>query len=247
MGESNLDLTFEGLVAYVDHFADLYGVGPSRQSAAAADSSHYQISLTSHYDLNTLLNISRRYGQFGVEGYLNYTDGIDDKTWRPRPSSGAGRASRSGTDDCQISGVGGRFRQDGELAALHLGDAALDVEGFVAAFDEGGGQLPVAEADQQGGPAGEDAHLPVVRGQHDAAHALLKHFAVGGHDVAVKGQGRSGRGFGKAGFGRSMVATRAARSKGMGGLASASPFFAKAQARIAFRNGLTVAIGTVSG
>ena len=77
VGESNLDLLFEGHVAYVDHYAELFGVGPEG-SRRGSGFQHYQLSLTAHYDLNTLLNISRRYGQFGVEGYLNYTDGIDN-------------------------------------------------------------------------------------------------------------------------------------------------------------------------
>ena len=78
VNDTNLDLMLEAHVAYVDHYADLYGIGPAG-TRAGSGFEHYQLSLTAHYDLNTLLNISRRYGQFGVEGYLNYTDGIDDK------------------------------------------------------------------------------------------------------------------------------------------------------------------------
>ena len=75
--DSNLTVRLEAHVAYVDHYAELFGIGPAGQRNGSGFS-HYQLSATAHYDLNTLLNISRRYGQFGIEGYLNYTDGIDN-------------------------------------------------------------------------------------------------------------------------------------------------------------------------
>jgi hypothetical protein len=31
------------------------------------------------YSLNNMLNVSRRYGEFGLQGYLYYTDGIDNE------------------------------------------------------------------------------------------------------------------------------------------------------------------------
>ena len=39
---------------------------------------HYDIGLIGHYSLNTLFNFPRRYGEFALEGYLYYTDGIDN-------------------------------------------------------------------------------------------------------------------------------------------------------------------------
>ena len=72
VGESNFDVRLNAHVAYVDSFEGLYG-------GDGSGFSHYQLSATLHYDLNTLLNISRRYGHFGVEGYINFTDGIDDE------------------------------------------------------------------------------------------------------------------------------------------------------------------------
>ena len=39
---------------------------------------HYDVGVIGSYNLNTLFNISRRYGTFNFEGYLWYTDGIDD-------------------------------------------------------------------------------------------------------------------------------------------------------------------------
>lgn len=48
---------------------------------------HYEVGLTGSYSLNTLLNLPRRFGQWSFEGYLYYTDGInnnvlaDTKLW----------------------------------------------------------------------------------------------------------------------------------------------------------------------
>ena len=39
---------------------------------------HYDVGVVGRYNLNTLFNVSRRYGTFHLEGYLWYTDGIDD-------------------------------------------------------------------------------------------------------------------------------------------------------------------------
>ncbi len=73
--DTNIQVTVEGLVAYVNDFA-LYSASPLNDGNGF---SHYQISLTAEYRLNTLLNISRRYGQWSLAGYLNYTDGIDNE------------------------------------------------------------------------------------------------------------------------------------------------------------------------
>lgn len=37
----------------------------------------YELGAVATYSLNTLLNVSRRYGEFGIQGYLHYTDNID--------------------------------------------------------------------------------------------------------------------------------------------------------------------------
>jgi hypothetical protein len=39
---------------------------------------HWDVGLIGRYNLNTLFNVSRRYGTFHLEGYLYYTDGLDD-------------------------------------------------------------------------------------------------------------------------------------------------------------------------
>jgi len=39
---------------------------------------HYDVGLTASYSINKLLNFSTRYGSFNLEGYVFYTDGIDE-------------------------------------------------------------------------------------------------------------------------------------------------------------------------
>lgn len=89
MPESNFSGEIYGLVAYVNDLADLYGVDSVNPQGDGF--SHYQVGARLHYDLNSLLNISRRYGRWGVEGYLNYTDGLDsDLAVTPQLWGGAG-------------------------------------------------------------------------------------------------------------------------------------------------------------
>lgn len=71
--DTPLTLTFIADVAFVfDH--------PQFTFANDEDTGfqHYDIGLVGRYNLNTLFNISRRYGTFYFEGYLWYTDGIDE-------------------------------------------------------------------------------------------------------------------------------------------------------------------------
>ena len=75
--DTALTLQFEGLVAYVDGLDNLFGRSPV--DPVGSGFSHYQFGARAHYDLGTLLNISRRYGQWGVEGLIFYTDGIDNE------------------------------------------------------------------------------------------------------------------------------------------------------------------------
>lgn len=87
--DSNFSGEIYGLVAYVNDLPDLYGADPVDPEGSGL--SHYQLGTRLHYDLNSLMNISRRYGRWGVEGYLNYTDGIDsDLAVAPQLWGGAG-------------------------------------------------------------------------------------------------------------------------------------------------------------
>lgn len=72
--DTGLSLTFSGSVAYVRGVA-LFAINPDNDSGFQ----HYQIGLTVRYSLNTLLNIPRRYGEWSAVGYLNYTDGIENR------------------------------------------------------------------------------------------------------------------------------------------------------------------------
>ena len=63
------------MIAYVSDY-ELYAGGADVEGTGF---SHYQVGLTAEYRLNSLLNISRRYGQWSVAGYLFYTDGLDNE------------------------------------------------------------------------------------------------------------------------------------------------------------------------
>jgi hypothetical protein len=39
---------------------------------------HYDVGLIGTYSLNHLLNVSQRYGEWSLKGYLFYTDNIDE-------------------------------------------------------------------------------------------------------------------------------------------------------------------------
>ena len=71
VGDSALTLGYEAHVAYVDGLGDLFG-------GDGSGFQHWQVGVLASYDLNDLLNISRRFGRFSVEGQLYYTDGIED-------------------------------------------------------------------------------------------------------------------------------------------------------------------------
>lgn len=75
VADTNLRFRLEGLVAYVNNF-ELYSATPESDGSGF---SHYQVGLLAEYRLNSLLNISRRYGQWSAAGYLYYTDGIDNE------------------------------------------------------------------------------------------------------------------------------------------------------------------------
>jgi hypothetical protein len=75
-GLSNLTFGWSAHVAYVEDYG-----GPWADPGLVGDARgfhHYQVGLFATYELNTLLNISRRYGRWSLEGFVNYTDGIDN-------------------------------------------------------------------------------------------------------------------------------------------------------------------------
>lgn len=61
-------------VAYVLNHGDF-----SRTGTQDTGFQHYEVGVIGSYSLNTLLNLSRRYGHWSLKGYLYYTDGIDNE------------------------------------------------------------------------------------------------------------------------------------------------------------------------
>ena len=72
---TGLILTAVADVAYVTghpFFTDVNATDPM-----ADGFQHYDLGLIGSYSLNSLLNIPRRYGQWSLNGYLYYTDGLE--------------------------------------------------------------------------------------------------------------------------------------------------------------------------
>lgn len=74
ISDSSLTIGYEFHVAYIDGMGELFSVTGSDDDTGFQ---HYQLGLTARYDLNTLLNISRRFGLWSAEGFIAYTDSID--------------------------------------------------------------------------------------------------------------------------------------------------------------------------
>src|SRR5207237_1120140 len=51
-------------------------VGPAGRDSGFQ---HYEFGLTGRYNLNQFLNIPQRFGQWSINGYLFYSDGISNK------------------------------------------------------------------------------------------------------------------------------------------------------------------------
>lgn len=71
--EINVVLTLHGHVSYVEGI-ELFAAGEDLSGFQ-----HYQVGLTGAYSLNNLLNVSRRYGEWSLIGFINYTDNIEDE------------------------------------------------------------------------------------------------------------------------------------------------------------------------
>lgn len=70
--KTGITLTLLADIAYVDGHG--YFVGPSGDDTGFQ---HYELGIIGKYNLNLLLNIPERYGQWSLNGYLYYTDGLD--------------------------------------------------------------------------------------------------------------------------------------------------------------------------
>ena len=74
-------LTAHAHVAYVysnPQFDPLFSPVSDLEDPEDTGFQHYQIGLTGSYGLNPLLGIPQRYGDWRLEGYLYYTDGLDN-------------------------------------------------------------------------------------------------------------------------------------------------------------------------
>ncbi|MFT3785148.1 MAG: hypothetical protein QM770_03145 [Tepidisphaeraceae bacterium] len=74
---TGLSFTLDAHVSYVSGFRGLFASMDPTQSENGFQ--HYQVGLIGQYNLNTLLNIPSRFGQWSVTGYVYYTDGIESE------------------------------------------------------------------------------------------------------------------------------------------------------------------------
>jgi len=77
------DFNIEGTGIYFTAEAAIAGVlghqafaGPTGKDGGLQ---HYEFGLTARYNLNQVLNIPARFGQWSINGYLYYADGLDNK------------------------------------------------------------------------------------------------------------------------------------------------------------------------
>jgi hypothetical protein len=72
--DTGIVLTFTGNIAYVNGIQHQFAFF-SRDDEGLQ---HWEVGMIGTYSLNTLLNFSRRYGEWTLKGYLFYTDGIEE-------------------------------------------------------------------------------------------------------------------------------------------------------------------------
>ncbi len=87
--EIGLTLNFMGNVAYVSGWKSQIqtddGVLPGFFTTALTSEStidglqHWQVGVVGEYSLNQLFNVSSRYGDWSIRGYLFYTDSVDEE------------------------------------------------------------------------------------------------------------------------------------------------------------------------
>ncbi len=73
--DTGLTITAQASASYVQGL-ELYATRPGQKHIDGFQ--HYQLGLIGNYSLNTLLNVSQRYGEWSVQGFLYYTDGLDN-------------------------------------------------------------------------------------------------------------------------------------------------------------------------
>ncbi|HEV8605016.1 MAG TPA: hypothetical protein VGQ99_06600 [Tepidisphaeraceae bacterium] len=73
---TGITFTAEAAVGGVIGHQAFAGPGPNRDDTGLQ---HYEFGLTGRYNLNQLLNIAPRFGQWSINGYLYYSDGISNQ------------------------------------------------------------------------------------------------------------------------------------------------------------------------
>jgi len=71
--ETGLTLTFSGAVGYINGIQNNF-IFTNQQTTGF---SHAEVGVVGSYLLNNLLNIPSRYGEFSIQGFLFYTEGLD--------------------------------------------------------------------------------------------------------------------------------------------------------------------------
>jgi len=72
---TGITLTPQADVAFIQNFANQF-VFVSPQDSGVQ---HYDVGMVGTYSLNTLFNVSHRYGEFALQGYLFYTGSTSEK------------------------------------------------------------------------------------------------------------------------------------------------------------------------
>lgn len=73
--DTPLSFIVDGNIGYVQGLQQ-FGTKPKQNHINGFQ--HYQFGLTADYSLNTLFNVSKRYGDWSLQGFIYYTDGIDN-------------------------------------------------------------------------------------------------------------------------------------------------------------------------
>jgi hypothetical protein len=73
--DTGLTLTAEADVGYIRGF-QLFEIRPGQKNTNGFQ--HYQLGLIANYSLNTLFNFPARYGEWSIQAFLYYTDGLSD-------------------------------------------------------------------------------------------------------------------------------------------------------------------------
>jgi hypothetical protein len=73
---TGLSITLDAHVAYVNGYRGL--LSPLNPGQSESGFQHWQVGVIARYNLNTLLNIPARFGEWSVQGSVYYTDGIDE-------------------------------------------------------------------------------------------------------------------------------------------------------------------------